>query len=80
MLWRDHLAFEGRYADPNLRPSNEPARIDARSDYWDPHTEPGERDFARQLGAARREELKAEAAAELAEFVGMTDVKEQIDL
>lgn len=55
------------------------ARIDARSDYWDPHTEPGERDFARQLGAARREELKAEAAAELAEFVGMTDVKEQID-
>lgn len=27
---RDHLAFEGRYSDPNLRPSNEPARIDAR--------------------------------------------------
>ena len=54
------------------------ARIDARSDYWDPETEPGERDFARQLGAARREELKAEAAAELADFVGMVDVKEQI--
>ncbi|SPX94851.1 type VII secretion AAA-ATPase EccA [Mycobacterium xenopi] len=54
------------------------ARIDARNDYWDPNTEPGERDFARQLGAARREELKAEAAAELADFVGMVDVKEQI--
>jgi type VII secretion ATPase EccA len=54
------------------------ARIDARNDYWDPNTEPGERDFARQLGAARREELKAEAAAELADFVGMDDVKEQI--
>ncbi|AGB27315.1 type VII secretion AAA-ATPase EccA (plasmid) [Mycobacterium sp. JS623] len=55
------------------------ARIDARTSYWDPATEPGERDFVRQLGAARREELSAEADAELAEFVGMTDVKEQID-
>lgn len=54
------------------------ARIDARTDYWDPDTEPGERDFARQLGASRREELRAEAEAELAEFVGMADVKEQI--
>jgi type VII secretion ATPase EccA len=55
------------------------ARIDARTNYWDPDSEPGERDFVRQLGAARREELRAEADAELAEFVGMTDVKEQID-
>ena len=54
------------------------ARIDARTDYWDPNTEPGERDFARQLGAERREELRKEAADELAEFVGMSDVKEQI--
>lgn len=54
------------------------ARIDARSDYWDPNTEPGERDYARQLGSARREELRAEAAEELADFVGMADVKEQI--
>lgn len=54
------------------------ARIDARNDYWDPNTEPGERDFVRQLGAARREELKAEAADELADFVGMVEVKEQI--
>lgn len=55
------------------------ARIDARTDYWDPATEPGERDFTRQLGAARRAELNAEADAELAEFVGMADVKEQIE-
>lgn len=54
------------------------ARIDARSDYWDPQTEPGERDFVHQLGAARRAELKAEAAEELADFVGMADVKAQI--
>lgn len=55
-----------------------PARIDARTDYWDAATEPGERDFARQLGAERRAELRAEADEELAEFVGMADVKEQI--
>lgn len=55
------------------------ARIDARSDFWDAATEPGERDFVRQLGAAKRAELNAEADAELAEFVGMVDVKEQID-
>ncbi|MCH9731967.1 MAG: AAA family ATPase [Actinomycetia bacterium] len=54
------------------------ARIDARSDYWDANTEPGERDFVHQLGAGRREELRAEATAELADFVGMADVKEQI--
>jgi type VII secretion ATPase EccA len=55
-----------------------PTRIDARSDYWDSTTEPGEREHKRQLGAARRAELKAEAAEALAGFVGMTDVKEQI--
>lgn len=54
------------------------ARIDARSDYWDAETEPGERDFAHQLGAARRAELEEEADKELAEFVGMDDVKDQI--
>lgn len=54
------------------------ARIDARTDLWDPDTEPGERDFVRSLGAERREELKAEAVAELADFVGMDDVKNQI--
>ncbi|WP_292974834.1 type VII secretion AAA-ATPase EccA [Mycobacterium sp.] len=54
------------------------ARIDARTDVWDPDTEPGERDFVRSLGAERRDELKAEAAAELADFVGMDDVKTQI--
>lgn len=55
------------------------ARIDARSDYWDSATEPGEKDFAHQLGAERRAELNAEADAELAELVGMADVKEQIE-
>jgi type VII secretion ATPase EccA len=55
-----------------------PTRIDARGDYWDPATEPGEREYKRARGAARRAELKAEAAQALAGFVGMADVKEQI--
>lgn len=55
------------------------ARIDARTDYWDAATEPGEKDFVRQLGADRRAELNAEADAELAQLVGMADVKEQIE-
>lgn len=55
------------------------ARIDARIDYWDAATEPGEKDFVRQLGADRRAELNAEADAELAQLVGMADVKEQIE-
>jgi len=54
------------------------ARIDARSDFWDPATEPGEREHSRRLGADRREQLKAEAARELDGFVGMADVKDQI--
>ncbi|MBV8350345.1 MAG: type VII secretion AAA-ATPase EccA, partial [Mycolicibacterium sp.] len=55
-----------------------PTRIDARSDYWDAATEPGEREYARQLGAQRRAQLNAEAEKELAEFVGMADVKASI--
>lgn len=55
-----------------------PARIDARSDYWDAGSEPGEREYARALGADRRDKLKAEAVAELDGFVGMPDVKDQI--
>lgn len=54
------------------------ARIDARTDYWDPATEPGERDFARRLGATRRAELKAEATQALSDIVGMDDVKAEV--
>lgn len=55
-----------------------PARIDARTDYWDPATEPGEREHTRALGAERRDKLKQEAADALDGFVGMVDVKEEI--
>lgn len=54
------------------------ARIAARGDYWDANTEPGERDFTHHRSAERRATLKAEADAELAEFVGMDDVKTEI--
>ncbi|MEY8019148.1 type VII secretion AAA-ATPase EccA [Mycobacterium servetii] len=53
-------------------------RIEARTDYWDQASEPGEREYQWQLGADRRAELRAEAAQELAEFVGMEDVKNQV--
>lgn len=54
------------------------ARIAARTEYWDPESEPTERDFTHSLGAERRAELKAEADAELDGFVGMDDVKDEI--
>lgn len=54
------------------------ARIDARTEYWNPDTEPGEREHSRALGAERRAELKAEALAELDEFVGMVEVKAEL--
>lgn len=54
------------------------ARIDARTDYWDPATEPDEREHFRALGADQRAELKDEALAELDEFVGMTEVKAEL--
>ncbi len=67
-------------ADPTyaITPTN-PARIDARTSFWDPDTEPGEREHARELGAERREKLKVEAAEALNDFVGMTEIKEEIE-
>lgn len=55
------------------------ARIDARTDYWDPATEPSDRDLSDQRSAVDRERLKAAAEARLAAMVGMVDVREQID-
>lgn len=67
-------------ADPNygIHPTTA-ARIDARSSYWDPATEPGEAEHAWELGADRRAQLKSEADAALAEFVGMDEIKDQLD-
>lgn len=54
------------------------ARIDARTDPWDAQTEPDAKKHVRELGADKRKELNAEADKELASFVGMEAVKDQV--
>jgi type VII secretion ATPase EccA len=54
------------------------ARIEARSDPWDPATEPGEADFVDAGAKDRKAHLLIEAEAELAEFIGLDEVKFQV--
>jgi type VII secretion ATPase EccA len=54
------------------------ARIEARSDPWDPATEPGEADFVDAGAKDRKAHLLIEAEAELAEFIGLEEVKFQV--
>jgi ESX secretion system protein EccA len=53
-------------------------RIDARTDPWDPHTEPGEEDFIDPESRERKATLLAEAEHELGEFIGLDQVKNQV--
>jgi type VII secretion ATPase EccA len=54
------------------------ARIDARTNPWDPDTEPGEADFVDPGAKERKAHLLIEAEAELAEFIGLEEVKYQV--
>ncbi|OBK71946.1 type VII secretion AAA-ATPase EccA [Mycobacterium sp. 1274761.0] len=54
------------------------ARIEARTDPWDPDTEPGEADFVDPGAKERKAHLLIEAEAELAEFIGLEEVKYQV--
>jgi type VII secretion ATPase EccA len=54
------------------------ARIEARSDPWDPDTEPTETDFVDPGAKERKAHLLIEAEAELAEFIGLEEVKYQV--
>lgn len=54
------------------------ARIDARTDPWDPDTEPSESDFVDPGAKERKAHLLIEAEAELAEFIGLEEVKFQV--
>ncbi len=54
------------------------ARIDARTDPWDPETEPSESDFVDPGAKERKAHLLVEAEAELAEFIGLEEVKFQV--
>jgi type VII secretion ATPase EccA len=54
------------------------ARIEARSDPWDPETEPTETNFVDPGAKERKAHLLVEAEAELAEFIGLEEVKYQV--
>lgn len=54
------------------------ARIDARTDPWDPETEPSPGDFVDPGAQERKRVLLAEAERELDEFIGLDKVKDQV--
>ena len=54
------------------------ARIEARANPWDPKTEPTETDFVDPGAKERKAHLLIEAEAELAEFIGLEEVKYQV--
>jgi type VII secretion ATPase EccA len=54
------------------------ARIDARTDAWDPTTEPSEADFVDPGAKERKAELLGLAEQQLAEFIGLDEVKTQV--
>jgi type VII secretion ATPase EccA len=53
-------------------------RIDARTDPWDPETEPSPGDFVDPEAKERKRALLAEAERELDEFIGLEKVKDQV--
>ena len=54
------------------------ARIDARTDPWDPASEPSPDDFVDPAAHERKAALLAEAERQLAEFIGLDEVKNQV--
>jgi len=54
------------------------ARIEARSDPWNAETEPNDSDFVDPGAKERKAHLLIEAEAELAEFIGLEEVKYQV--
>src|SRR5246127_4079681 len=55
-----------------------PARIEARTDPWDPDTEPRPGDFVDPGAQERKRVLLHEAERELDEFIGLEKVKDQV--
>jgi type VII secretion ATPase EccA len=54
------------------------ARIEARTDPWDPATEPTADDFVDPAAHERKATLLHEAELQLAEFIGLEEVKNQV--
>ncbi|OBH55245.1 type VII secretion AAA-ATPase EccA [Mycobacterium colombiense] len=53
-------------------------RIEARTDPWDPETEPSAEDFVDPAAHERKAVLLHEAERQLAEFIGLDEVKNQV--
>lgn len=53
-------------------------RIEARADAWDPGTEPSAEDFIDPTAHERKAVLLEEAERQLAEFIGLDEVKDQV--
>lgn len=75
----EHEQVEIALSDPSfgIVPTTA-ARIEARHDPWDPETEPTETDFVDPGAKERKAHLLIEAEAELAEFIGLDEVKYQV--
>ncbi|OBF08467.1 type VII secretion system ESX-3 AAA family ATPase EccA3 [Mycobacterium sp. 852002-10029_SCH5224772] len=54
------------------------ARIEARTNPWDPETEPNAEDFVDPAAHERKAVLLHEAERQLAEFIGLDEVKNQV--
>ncbi|WAJ45734.1 type VII secretion AAA-ATPase EccA [Mycobacterium sp. Aquia_216] len=54
------------------------ARIEARTDPWDPETEPSAEDFVDPAAHERKAVLLHEAERQLTEFIGLEEVKNQV--
>ncbi|CQD04425.1 ATPase AAA [Mycobacterium lentiflavum] len=54
------------------------ARIEARTDPWDPETEPSAEDFVDPAAHERKSVLLHEAERQLTEFIGLEEVKNQV--
>lgn len=54
------------------------ARIEARTNPWDPETEPSAEDFVDPAAHERKAVLLHEAERQLAEFIGLEEVKNQV--
>lgn len=75
----DNEQVEVALSDPSYHiVTTTAARIEARSDPWDVHTEPGEADFVDPGAHDRKAELLAEAEQQLGEFIGLDEVKDQV--
>jgi type VII secretion ATPase EccA len=75
----EHVGVEEALSDRSFGlDTTTAARIEARSNPWDPATEPGESDFVDPGAKERKAHLLIEAEAELAEFIGLEEVKYQV--